>query len=322
MPEPAPSDAIDRSRSDHISAVRPLALVGEIDASMDLSGVVVVDNYLVIGADEGHQLQVLGGCEQADCWCVVRKMALAKQDQETDIEAIAFADGHLYVTGSHSARRRRVKLELSVRKNRERLLGIRRQTERNRLYRIPFRAEDGYLGKPKSIDLSKRLTKDPLLGAFCGIPGRENGIDIGGLAMVDGRLLVGFRGPVLRDGFVPVMDLDFDRPKAYELRFVRLEGQGIRDLVALDQGVLILSGPVNDMPVPFRLWWWDGADQVPGKDRAVRPAVALGEITTAGGAQAEGLALLAQHGRACDIVVVYGTSNSAQAVRMHVELPD
>ena len=302
--------------------MRPLELVGDIDASMDLSGAVVVGDYLVLGADEGHQLQILTGCEKCDCWCVERKLALAKQDQETDIEAIAYGDGYLYVAGSHSARRRLMKPELSVRKNRERLLAIRHESPRNRLYRIPFRAKDGQLGKPQSIDLSKRLSKDPLLHPFYGIPSKENGIDIEGLAYYEGRLLLGFRGPVLRGGYVPVMDLDFDHPKRYQLRFVRLDGQGIRDLAALESGLLILSGPVNDAPGPFRLWWWDGQDQIPGKERDVAPVVALGEVSTAGGAQAEGLALQAQDGQSAEVIVVYDTSTSAQAVRMRLALPD
>ena len=322
MPESLPPDPSNESRPGRISEVRPLELLGDIDASMDLSGIVVVGNYLVMGADEGHQLQILTECEKCDCWCLERKLALAKEDQETDIEAITYGDGHLYVTGSHSSRRRTLKPELSVRKNRERLLGIRHETSRNRLYRIPFRAKDGHLGKPESIDLSKRFSKDALLHPFYGIPSKENGIDIEGLAYHDGHLLVGFRGPVFRGGYVPVMDLDFDRPKRYTLRFVQLNGHGIRDLAPLDKGLLILSGPVNDAPGPFRFWWWDGKDQIPGKDRKVVPAIALGEVSTAGGAKAEGLAVLTQNGRSAEVMVVYDTSNSAQAVRMRLELPD
>ena len=321
MLEPTlPDQSVDQGAG-RIREVRPLELIGDIDASMDLSGAVIVGNYLVLGADEGHQLQILGSCEKCDCWCVERKLALAKEDQETDIEAVSYGDGYLYVAGSHSVRRRLMKPELSVRKNRERLLEVKHESPRNRLYRIPFRAKDGHLGKPESIDLSKRLRKDLLLQRFFGIPSKENGIDIEGLAYHDGRLLLGFRGPVLRGGYVPMMDLEFDRPKRYRLRFVQLEGQGVRDLVALQSGLLILSGPVNDAPGPFKLWWWDGQDQIPGKDRDLVPAIMVGEVSTAGGAKAEGLALLAQEGQSADVIVVYDTNTSAQAVRMRVDLP-
>jgi len=293
-----------------------------IDAAMDLSGATLAGEFLVLGADEGHQLQILlRGAEQG-VWTLHRTLALAKQDQEADIEAITFGDGHLYVIGSHSFRRRRIKPELSVRKNRERLLEIDRQESRNRLVRLPFDPDSGAVGQAEHIDLSKRLRKDPLLKPFFGVPSKENGIDIEGLAYRDGELFLGFRGPVLRDNYVPVMVLAFDRPKRYGMRFVRLDGQGIRDMAVVSEGFLILSGPVNDAPGPFCLWWWDGADQIPGRDRDVQAATLLGPISTPGGAKAEGLALLAQDGCRAEVLVVYDTSTATQAVSMQVLLPD
>ena len=317
---PSPQPPLDRS--ERISDVRPVPLRDVIDAAMDLSGATLVGEYLVLGADEGHQLQILLRAPEDRAWTLHRVLALAKQDQEADIEAITFGDGHLYVIGSHSLRRRRIRPELSARKNRARLLDIDRQESRNRLVRLPFDADSGAVGEAEYIDLSKRLRKDPLLNPFFGVPSKENGIDIEGLAYRDGELFLGFRGPVLRDNYVPVMVLEFDRPKRYELRFVRLDGQGIRDMAAVAEGFLILSGPVNDAPGPFCLWWWDGADQIPGKDRDVQAAIMLGAISTPGGAKAEGLALLAQDGRRTEVLVVYDTSTATQAVSMQVLLPD
>jgi hypothetical protein len=304
-----------------ISDIHALTLTGDIDAGTDLSGVVVVGDYLVLGADEGHRIQVLARGDVPSCWSLERSGALAKQDQETDIEAITYADGFLYVAGSHSARRRLVRDDLSARRNRDRLLDVRQDESRNRIYRVPFDSQSGKLGRATSIDLSKRLRKDPLLHLFYGVPSKENGIDIEGLAYRDGRLAVGFRGPVLRDNFVPVMYLDFDRPKKYRLNFVRLAGQGIRDLVAVSNGYLVLSGPVNDAPGPYRLWWWDGKDQVPGKDREVVDAVVLGDVSTAGGAKAEGLALVDEGDGLADVIVIYETITSTQAVGMRLKLP-
>ena len=179
----------------------------------------------------------------------------------------------------------------------------------------------GGLGKVDYVDLSKRLRKDALLKRFFGLPSKENGIDIEGMSFQRKRLYLGFRGPVLRENYVPVMVLQFARPKDYRLNFVRLDGQGIRDMAALEKGFLILSGPVNDAPGPFCLWWWDGIDQVPGKDRSVRDTVMLGAVSTPGGAKAEGLALRSQADRHADVVVVYETNTAAQAVRMRVDLP-
>ncbi|MCB1723048.1 MAG: DUF3616 domain-containing protein [Chromatiaceae bacterium] len=303
-----------------ISDIRPIALRGEIEAALGLSGVAIVGDYLILGADEGHRLQVLMREPDDHGWRLRRNVALATRDLEVDIEAITFGDGKLYVIGSHSSRRRRLLPHLTVKKNRERLLQVQRQKSRSRLYRLPFDAQTGEVGEPDRIDLGKRLRKDPLLRPFFEIPSKENGIDIEGMAYRDGLLLLGFRGPVLRDNYVPVMTLEFEHPKKYDLRFVRLDGQGIRDMVALEAGYLLVSGPVNDGPGPFRLWWWDGEDQIPGRDRTERETLLLGEVSTPGGARAEGIALLGQHGETVDAVVVYETGTTTQAVRMRIDL--
>lgn len=320
-PETPAAEGPADPRADRISDVRPVPLRDVIDAATDLSGAALAGNYLVLGADEGHRLQILERVPDGGGWVLHRTLALAGEGQEADIEAATYGDGHLYVIGSHSCRRRRLKPELSVRKNRERLLEIERQESRNRLVRLPFDPDSGTVGEEASIDLSKRLRKDPLLKPFYGVPSKENGVDIEGMAYRDGELYLGFRGPVLRDNYVPVMVLTFDRPKRYTLRFVRLDGQGIRDMVAVEEGFLILSGPVNDAPGPFCLWWWDGIDQLPGRDHVVHETTPLGAISTSGGAKAEGLALLGQAGDRAEVLVVYDTTTATQAVSMQVQLP-
>jgi hypothetical protein len=305
---------------ERIDKVRPMVLSGEIDAGMDLSGAVVIADFLVMGADEGHQLQIFRHHPGSGSWRLQQRLALAKRDQETDIEAITFGDDCLYIVGSHSYRRRRMRPELSARRNRERLQEIDSDPSRNCLYRLPFDPKSGKLGKVNRIDLSKRLSRDPLLKRFFGLPSKENGIDIEGMAFRHKKLYLGFRGPVLRENYVPVMVFQFERPKDYRLRFIRIDGQGIRDMVALKKGFLILSGPVNDSPGPFCLWWWDGVDQIPGKDRIVQDTVLLGAVSTPGGAKAEGLALLDLADGRADVVVVYETNTAAQAVSMRVDL--
>jgi len=312
------TNPVDRTK-ERITTLQPINLNGAIDASMDLSGAVVVGDYLILGADEGHRLQLLRSAKDGSCWRLKKQLPLAKQDQETDIEAITYGDGYLYVIGSHSWRRKRLKPELSVAKNRERLQQVEQQESRSRLYRVAFDPSTGKLGGKQRIDLSKRLRNDPLLGRFWGIPSKENGVDIEGIAFRDGRLYLGFRGPVLCDNLVPVMLLNFDQPKGYQLHFVSLDCHGIRDMVALDQGFLILSGPVEDATGPFCLWWWDGNDQIPGKDSAALATQLLGAVSTPGGAKAEGLALLQQDETQATILVVYETETAAQAVSMRVD---
>ena len=303
-----------------VSDIHPVELRGDIDAALGLSGAAIAGDFLVLGADEGHCLQILARDDALGGWQLRQSVSLAAKDLEVDIEAITYGDGFLYVIGSHSSRRRRLLDELSVKKNRERVLQVQRQKSRCRLYRIKFDVQTGEVGRPDRIDLSKRLRADPLLRRFYEIPAKENGIDIEGMAYHDGRLHLGFRGPVLRDNFVPVMRVDFDHPKRYDLRFIRLDGQGIRDMVALEHGFLLLSGAVNDGSAPFRLWWWDGSDQIPGKDTMIAPVILLDEVSTPGGAKAEGIALIAEDGGQIDVVVVYETETTPQAVRMHIDL--
>ncbi len=59
-------------------------------------------------------------------------------------------------------------------------------------------------------DLYDRLKAAPLFTAFTKIPGKENGIDIGGVAAKGDRVFVGFRAPVLRENWVPILAFDFD----------------------------------------------------------------------------------------------------------------
>jgi len=318
--EPSSEDFAARP-SERIENVRPIVLSGKIDAGMDLHGAVVVGDFLVLGADEGHQLQIFRREESSDTWCLQKSLALADQDQATDIEAISFGEGCLYMAGSHSFRRRRMRPDLPVRKNLQRLQDIDSESSRNRLYRLPFDPKSGKPGKVEWIDLSKWLRKDPLLKPFYGIPRKENGIDIEGMTFCHERLYIGFGGPVLRRNYVPVMVLEFERPKNYQLSFVRLDGHGIRDMAAVEHGFLILSGPVNDAPGPFLLWWWDGENQVPGKGRTVQSAVMLGAVSTPGGAKAEGLALLDESEGRANVILVYETNTAAQTVSMRVALP-
>ena len=303
-----------------VSDIHPVELRGDIDAALGLSGVAIAGDFLVLGADEGHCLQILARDDALGGWQLRQSVSLAAKDLEVDIEAITYGGGFLYVIGSHSSRRRRLLDDLSVKKNRERVLQVQRQKSRCRLYRIKFDVQTGEVGRPDRIDLSKRLRADPLLRRFYEIPAKENGIDIEGMAYHDGRLHLGFRGPVLRDNFVPVMRVDFDHPKRYDLRFIRLDGQGIRDMVALEHGFLLLSGAVNDGSAPFRLWWWDGSDQIPGKGRTPRPARRLAEISTPGGAKAEGLAVVDSGPGDVDLIVIYETGTAAQAVAMRLRL--
>ena len=54
------------------------------------------------------------------------------------------------------------------------------------------------IGK-KQGELAKALKRDAHLGPFRKIPSKENGFDVEGIAARGSRLLLGLRGPVLRE---------------------------------------------------------------------------------------------------------------------------
>jgi hypothetical protein len=120
-------------------------------------------------------------------------------------------------------------------------------------------------------DLLRALAADPHVGPFLEIPGKDNGLDIEGLAVVGDRLLLGLRGPVLR-GWSVVLEMapeaDPRRPgrlrlggaqPGYRLFFLDLDGLGVRDLCRAGDDVLVLAGPTMDLDGPARLYRWRGA---------------------------------------------------------------
>lgn len=303
-----------------IEEIAEIQLTGEVIENQDLSGLVAVDEYLLIGSDEGHALQLFLQ-EGSNQWRSQSSIFLSESKNESDLEAVGYAAGFVYAIGSHSQRRRTLKpYENTAKKNRKRFTEIDRQKSRNRLYRIAFDADRGEFGKVKSINLSKLLKSDSLIGPFANIPSKENGIDIEGLTISDGLLYLGFRGPVLRSNLVPVWVLDFDRPKKYKQIFVDLSGQGIRDMVSLENDFLLLSGPVNDAPGSFRLWLWDGADQIPGVDKTIQPAKLLGDINAPGGAKAEGMTLLSQSESQAELLLIYDSTANGMCTHLSVDL--
>ena len=109
---------------------------------------------------------------------------------------------------------------------------------------------------------------------------------------------------MLRENFVPVVVLQFDRPDKCERRFVNLAGRGIRDITAVSDGFLLLAGPVGDGDQSYQLWYWDGKDCIPGRESPGGLAVKLGELPSEPGVKPEGITVLDQTNTAWRILVV------------------
>jgi hypothetical protein len=129
----------------------------------------------------------------------------------------------------------------------------------------------GEVKEARRASLRDLLRGHPVFERFAGVPSKENGVDVEGLAAREGWLFVGFRGPVLRQNYVPVLrirqDLTQDLLSKAEVLFVDLGGRGVRGMTLGPGGVFILAGPNGDEEQTFGIYFWDGHDQIGGVDR-------------------------------------------------------
>lgn len=306
-----------------------------IIAPADVSGIAKLGEHLVIGADEavskkesrassgslekkGNYVQILSEDDSGE-YKLASSILLFKGDKkngkEMDIEGIAVDGNSLYVIGSHSSRRQKTDPENSRKENAELFRDDEIVDEKNRdwVYRIVV-DDKGAQTKKEKVTLRDIIASDPVLRTFAKIPSKENGVDIEGLAMKDGLLYAGFRGPVFRENYVPVMRFSFDKPDCKNrLLYLRLGGRGIRDMAAVSDGFLVLAGPVGDGPGSYQLYHWDGNDLLPGTNRTLGRLRLLGDIeppiSEVDGkkkrGKAEGVAVMREDAGTYDLIVAY-----------------
>ncbi len=157
-------------------------------------------------------------------------------------------------------------------------------------------------GDDKGDELTEALQHDLHLGPFLGIPGKDNGFDIEGLAVAGKRIFLGLRGPMLRgwavilevavaaDATACILRLQPIGPQGclYRKHFLQLGGLGIRDLCDL----LILAGLTMELDGPIRVFRWPGG--CAPADEAVVPADALQRVLEV--PYGEGMALFSPDG--------------------------
>jgi hypothetical protein len=137
-------------------------------------------------------------------------------------------------------------------------------------------------------NLRDLLRDDAHLAPFLDIPGKDNGLDIEGIAVHGERVYLGLRGPVLR-GWAFVLELrpypepadpgrlrlrEFDEGARYRKHVLALDGLGIRDMCPSGDDLLLLTGPSMDLDGPVRLYRWHHAART-GAPQVVRGDDAL-----------------------------------------------
>jgi hypothetical protein len=221
-----------------------------------------------------------------------------EEKTEADIEGLDYADGYLWFTGSHSSKRAKPKGK-DRKKDLKRLAVVETEANRYLLGRIPLiggvpvksgphpTRQGETLGAARLADgeggniLVQALLEDRHLGPFLrtphGEPGgqdrllplasKENGFDIEGLAVFDGRLFLGLRGPVLR-GWAMLLEIEPEPrepgtlglaelapgKRCYRKHFLDLDGLGIRELSRRGDDLLILAGPTMDLDGSLRIY--------------------------------------------------------------------
>jgi hypothetical protein len=299
----------------------------------NVSAVVLQGEHLWLGGDEGTLIHRMTR-DAAGNFGTYRRFELhdllqlpAPAKEEIDIEGLDIDGGYLWLVGSHSAKRKKADKK-SPAENVERLATVEAEGNRFTLARVPIaanaepvRALGGLTaarlqGDSKRNVLTDALREDDHLGRFvprvlqdgsvAGIPSKDNGFDIEGLAVSGNRVFVGLRGPVLR-GWAVVLELGIkeagglltleplgESGEPYVKHFLQLEGLGVRDLVIHGDDLLVLAGPSMDLDGPVFIYRWKnalhaGADSLTPKDELVKEVIVPFGVTKD---HAEGLALV------------------------------
>ncbi len=259
---------------------------------LSLSGMAVRGDRMLLAPDEGAALLGLTRHSSGEEWGEPVELLLGDlvdlpggPDDEVDVEGIDVRGDHVWVTGSHSATRKRVKPGTPPEKVAKRLRKVSAEEPRRLLARLP-RGEDGLPtagGVRLPTDdrgLFAALADDDHLGPFLGIPGKDNGFDVEGLAAIaDDRVLLGLRGPVLR-GWAVILELTLGEGDGelallgVRKHFLDLRGLGVRDLVRDRDDLLVLAGPTMVLSRPARVL------RLRGGAHGLPPAVAADDVET------------------------------------------
>ncbi|HEY2225247.1 DUF3616 domain-containing protein [Actinomycetospora sp.] len=279
---------------------------------LSLSGLAVRGQTMMLAPDEGAALLRLTRQSPGE-WGDPRELPLGDAvdlpggpDDEVDVEGIdvqgSLQDGLLWVTGSHSVKRKRVKPGTPAADVLARLATVSAEKPRRVLARLPLADGLPVPGAGARLPAGRRglfgaLADDEHLGPFLGVPGKDNGFDVEGLAVLGEpsevtTVLLGLRGPVLR-GWAVILEVRVgpgEDPGELALLDVSkhvldLGGLGVRDLVRDGEDLLVLAGPTMVLSRPARVLRLRGAAGAGALGEAVfaRDVEELCELTTGDG---------------------------------------
>ena len=286
---------------------------------LNISGIVKTNDFMALTSDEGNQVEIFKQ-DSKGLWQKHHLVTLSNNVDEIDLEALAWQKPYLYALGSHSAKRKKVKSSLSQKDNIKRLEKIHLELARQQLFRIELndKAESVNI---QSLSLSHELAKHTILKSFIGIPSKENGIDIEGFAITPkGKILIGFRGPVLRGNAVPVLKIKLDKKdfkiKSTKTLYLHLDGSGIRGISTMPNGYLVLSGAVGDQPLPYHVYIWNGKNQLLGSNQEPNSLKMLCELPLSNG-KPEGIQFIKEQQKSIEFIIVEDGLQNGQPTPYH-----
>ena len=268
-----------------------------------ISSIAFTGKYLWIAGDENISIQRLeklkdGTYGKGRNFFLKDFIDLPSPDDEADIEGMDVEGDYLYIVGSHSYKRKKAREESEDwQKEIQRLSKTKLGPNRNLLARIPIvKDENDALvlkkeaqnpknpekqltasklkhSKKKWSQLTKVLKDDEHLSSFMGLPGKDNGFDIEGLAVYENKVFLGLRGPVLR-GWAIILEVQLaemeegflelktnEDGNLYKKHFINLYGMGIRELVCQEKDLIILAGPSMDLDGVMEIYRWKNGTQ-------------------------------------------------------------
>lgn len=326
-----------------------------------VSSITCTGNYLWVAGDENVSIQRLekledGSYGNACSYFLKDFIELISPDEEADVEGMDVEGNYLWIVGSHSYKRKKAREKKEDQeKEIDRLSQTKLGSNRNLLARIPLIKDPNgvYIlvkecsdpdnpcrkltaaklkhSKKKWSQLTRKLKKDKHVASFIGLPGKDNGLDIEGLAVSQDKIFLGLRGPVLR-GWAVILEIglvekspgllklskDPETGERYKKHFINLHGMGIRELVQQGEDLIILAGPTMDLDGVMEIYRWKNALQHLGGQMVERKDIESifvfsQEGKVHGRDKAEGLALRDEN----DLLIAYDSPKDERRIGEH-----
>jgi len=237
-----------------------------------------------------------------------KRGADGNKNGEPDLEAIAYANGFVYMVGSHGRSRKKGELD----------------SDSFWLFRMPVDSETGQpqfevSNNAVSVKIEKVNTLRVIikntdgLREFAEIRLQENGANVEGIAVLEADLFFGFRAPVTKDGTVVLqvaVDRLFGESTSEPVRhFLNLgTNYGIRDMVAHDGRILILTGGAQDHQLVPVVWSW----------RPESTPRLLTVLDTPSGYKAESLMVLEQDDDHLKVLVLFDSRKNGEPLEFEI----